>query len=76
MDEPITECVITPAVSEDSKHAHWMKEALKMVSHFISLFPARFQGLTMTPRERQPWSMERLQWDVSWSTMARSWEEA
>ncbi|KAJ5464679.1 tRNA-specific adenosine deaminase subunit tad2 [Penicillium daleae] len=30
MDEPITECVITPAVSEDSKHAHWMKEALKM----------------------------------------------
>ncbi|CEJ55237.1 Putative Cytidine and deoxycytidylate deaminase zinc-binding domain protein [Penicillium brasilianum] len=30
MDEPITEHEITPAVSENSKHASWMKQALMM----------------------------------------------
>ncbi|KAJ5175497.1 uncharacterized protein N7482_001374 [Penicillium canariense] len=30
MDEPITELEISPAVSENSRHAYWMKQALLM----------------------------------------------
>lgn len=42
MDEPITECEITPVVSENSRHAHWMKEALMMVSHRLYFFLIQF----------------------------------
>jgi hypothetical protein len=38
MDDPITEHEITPAVSENSKHASWMKQALMMVRYLLSLF--------------------------------------
>lgn len=76
MDEPIAEREITPAVSENSKHAYWMKEALLMVSYLLSFFLTRFGALTATLRVRKPWNMERLQWDVSWSMRTRSWDGA